>query len=165
MKILGIKVTAARVRGADALEHERRIDARTQMFTDVPDLDADGRARQSAVGELAEQGWTGDQVLELVRSWPDASSFAMSMIVSLAGRITTDGVDNPGETIAWTHAILERGRFDFVRPKPIVRSELASSGRSLPRAVELWTEAAGSRHAGLAALTTGLSLDDTRAQR
>jgi hypothetical protein len=164
-KLLGVNVSAHRVRGTDTAEHDRLIERRERIIADEPNLAQDGRARYSAVGELDEQGWTGEQIARLVSSWPDASAFAMSMIISLAGRIAGDGVEDPDQVVAWTHAMLEQGRHGRVRPNQLVRSELASTGRSLPRAVELWTEAAGSGEAGLAALAAGHSLNTTREGR
>lgn len=164
-KLFGSTIEVKRLRRAEAAEHDRLLQLREQILSQTPGLQKDGPARYASIGELVDQGWTGEQIARLVGSWPEASAISVSMTVSLAGRMTYDGVDDPDEVIAWIRALLESDGHGLLGPTPLVRAELDDAGRSLPDAVALWTDAAGSRSAGLAALSAGFTLSHTRRKR
>jgi hypothetical protein len=114
---------------------------------------------------MARDGWTPDEVAQLVDSWPNVTTVGLSVLVSLAAAVRRSVGGDIRHVVAWTHALATDESADRFRPRALVVEELHSAKHagptSLPELAGRYSAAAGSSELGLAALAAGLSIAET----
>lgn len=118
------------------------------------------------LADLVRDGWAPDDVARLVASWPDLGRLDLSLLIQLAVSVRRRVGGDIAHVIAWTRALATDeapGRF---RPRELATTELQSARQataaSLPELAERYAVAAGSPNLGLAGLSAGLSVNETR---
>jgi hypothetical protein len=161
-------MTVETVKGQSQRELRRRQELNQQMLDSVPRLQRDGIVQFGGLGTLAAQGWTSAEVNRVVDAFPAAPYLSLTMLVSLAGALREHGVPEVDDVIAWLRVMFESAPDGQLMPRKVIRDEVLHAhrpdGLGMPAVPALWTQAAGSAQAGLAALDAGLTLAETAAQ-
>jgi hypothetical protein len=169
MRIRLGRVTVKTAKNTGRSEMRREEASNREMLEAVPRLKREGLVQFGGLEVLATQGWTADEVNQVIDAFPDTAYRSLTLVVSLAGAIRQHGVAEVDDIIAWLRAIFEVRPNHPVVARRVVREEVARARQrgdrsGMPAVPKMWAEAAGSPQAGLAAIRAGLTLAETTAQ-
>jgi hypothetical protein len=127
-KLFGKTIEASHLSKDEAADQSRLMVLNDHVLAEVPRLRRQGHAQFGGLGKLVDQGWTAEEIGDVVDSWSTASYQSLTMLVSTAGQIREQGISNVEEINAWLHAICEEDDDGKVVPRLLVRRELAKAG-------------------------------------